>query len=82
MKKLRQRVKHRRNAGKLIHHNLLRSVKKFAERIYERHQVISAWLTKLGVNAEIAAEDAFLPYRTCNQRREFRSTEEAHKEDN
>ena len=29
-----------------------------AERIYERHQVISAWLTKLGVNAEIAAEDA------------------------
>ena len=32
--------------------------KEVAERIYERHQVISAWLTKLGVNAEIAAEDA------------------------
>ena len=32
--------------------------KEVAERIYERHQVISAWLTQLGVNAEIAAEDA------------------------
>lgn len=32
--------------------------KEVAERIYERHQVISAWLTKLGVNAEVAAEDA------------------------
>jgi DtxR family Mn-dependent transcriptional regulator len=32
--------------------------KEVAERIYERHQVISAWLIKLGVNAEVAAEDA------------------------
>lgn len=29
-----------------------------AEQIYERHEVISAWLTQLGVDAEIAAEDA------------------------
>lgn len=29
-----------------------------AERIYERHQVISSWLTKLGVDEKTAAEDA------------------------
>lgn len=29
-----------------------------AESIYERHEVISAWLTKLGVDPEVAAEDA------------------------
>ena len=29
-----------------------------AEMIYERHLLISAWLEKLGVPAEIAAEDA------------------------
>lgn len=29
-----------------------------AESIYERHEVISAWLTKLGVDAKVAAEDA------------------------
>ena len=29
-----------------------------AEQIYERHEVISAWLTQLGVDAEVAAEDA------------------------
>ena len=28
------------------------------KEVAERNQVISAWLTKLGVNAEIAAEDA------------------------
>ena len=32
--------------------------KEVAERIYERHQVISAWLTKLGVDVKVAAEDA------------------------
>ena len=29
-----------------------------AEMIYERHELISAWLTKLGVPSEIALEDA------------------------
>ncbi|MCI8938599.1 MAG: metal-dependent transcriptional regulator [Dorea sp.] len=37
---------------------LTASGKEIAERIYERHQVISAWLTKLGVNPKVAAEDA------------------------
>ena len=32
--------------------------KEVAERVYERHQVISAWLTKLGVDAKVAADDA------------------------
>ena len=29
-----------------------------AEMIYERHQLLSAWLVKLGVDEKIAAEDA------------------------
>ena len=29
-----------------------------AEKIYDRHTVLTAWLTKLGVDAETAAEDA------------------------
>ncbi len=29
-----------------------------AERIYERHTLLSSWLTTLGVSPEIAAEDA------------------------
>lgn len=29
-----------------------------AERIYERHQTISAWLTRLGVDPKVAAADA------------------------
>ncbi len=29
-----------------------------AERIYERHQLLSQWLTSLGVPADVAAEDA------------------------
>ena len=37
---------------------LTESGKEIAERVYERHQVISAWLTKLGVNPKVAAEDA------------------------
>lgn len=32
--------------------------KEIADMIYERHQMLSAWLEKLGVPAEIAAEDA------------------------
>ena len=31
---------------------------KIAQKMYERHQVISAWLISLGVNKEVAYEDA------------------------
>lgn len=34
------------------------SGKEIADTIYERHEFLSAWLEQLGVNAEIAAEDA------------------------
>ena len=29
-----------------------------AEKIYERHQLLSDWLTALGVDPKVAAEDA------------------------
>lgn len=29
-----------------------------AEEIYERHELLTSWLTALGVNPEVAAEDA------------------------
>ena len=32
--------------------------KEIAEMIYERHEVLSSWLIKLGVPADIASEDA------------------------
>lgn len=34
------------------------SGREIAEMIYERHQLLAAWLEKLGVPKEIAAEDA------------------------
>ena len=34
------------------------SGRQIAEMIYERHQVISSWLIRLGVNEETALEDA------------------------
>lgn len=34
------------------------SGKAIAEMIYERHELLTAWLTGLGVNAEVASEDA------------------------
>ncbi len=34
------------------------SGREIAEMIYERHQLLTSWLTALGVPAEIAAEDA------------------------
>ena len=34
------------------------SGKEIAEMIYERHKLLSSWLTALGVNKDIAAEDA------------------------
>ena len=37
---------------------LTESGKEIAEMIYERHQLLSSWLMKLGVSKEIAAEDA------------------------
>ncbi|MCR4937262.1 MAG: metal-dependent transcriptional regulator [Lachnospiraceae bacterium] len=37
---------------------LTESGKKIAETIYERHRFLSAWLTDLGVDKAVAAEDA------------------------
>jgi DtxR family transcriptional regulator, Mn-dependent transcriptional regulator len=37
---------------------LTESGKEIAEMIYERHQLLSQWLIKFGVDAEIATEDA------------------------
>lgn len=34
------------------------SGREIAEMIYERHELLTAWLVRLGVNPEIAAEDA------------------------
>lgn len=32
--------------------------KRIAETMYERHQLLTTWLMRLGVNPEVAAEDA------------------------
>ena len=32
--------------------------KEIADRIYERHTLLSSWLTQLGIDPEIASEDA------------------------
>lgn len=37
---------------------LLRSGKEIAEKMYERHVLITDWLAALGVTPEVAAEDA------------------------
>ena len=37
---------------------LTQSGKEIAEMIYERHELLSSWLEKLGVDKQIAAEDA------------------------
>ncbi len=37
---------------------LTASGKEIAEMIYERHEFLSSWLTKLGVPEQIASEDA------------------------
>ena len=34
------------------------SGKEIAEMIYERHELLTSWLTALGVDSKIAAEDA------------------------
>lgn len=38
--------------------NLTSSGREIAEMIYERHEVISAWLVEIGVPEDIASEDA------------------------
>ena len=40
------------------HITLTRKGKKIADKIYERHVVLSEWLTSIGVDEEVAAEDA------------------------
>ncbi|MCD8007547.1 MAG: metal-dependent transcriptional regulator [Clostridiales bacterium] len=40
------------------HLHLTESGQEIAERIYERHCLLSQWLTELGVDPQIAAEDA------------------------
>jgi Mn-dependent DtxR family transcriptional regulator len=42
-------------AGNIV---LLDTGREIAEKMYERHETISKWLTSLGVPAEIAVEDA------------------------
>lgn len=37
---------------------LTQSGKAIAEMIYERHELLTAWLTSLGVDQDIASEDA------------------------
>lgn len=37
---------------------LMDSGKEIAEMIYERHQILSSWLIKLGVDKKVAEEDA------------------------
>jgi len=38
--------------------NLTESGKKIATQIYERHVLLSSWLERLGVNPDIASQDA------------------------
>ena len=38
--------------------SLTEAGKEVAEKIYERHQILTRFLTDLGVNADVAAEDA------------------------
>lgn len=40
------------------HITLTAAGREIAERIYERHTFLSKWLTSLGVNPKVAAEDA------------------------
>ena len=38
--------------------NLTEAVQEIADKIYERHTFLTNWLTSLGVDPEVAAEDA------------------------
>lgn len=56
MKHLRENEYITVNEGGYI--SLTDSGKRIAEMIHERHELLAAWLTKLGVPEEIASEDA------------------------
>lgn len=56
MKNLRE--KDHIKVSKEGHITLTETGREIAEMIYERHQLLTAWLIRLGVNEKIAAEDA------------------------
>lgn len=56
MKNLRERNHIRVTKEGFIY--LTESGLEIAEMIYERHELLTSWLTTLGVNPDIAAEDA------------------------
>ncbi len=56
MRNLRENGYIQVDAGGMI--TLLPKGEEIAERIYERHTLLSGWLTALGVKPEVAAEDA------------------------
>ncbi len=56
MKKLRESGYIQMDPGGYI--SLLPAGLEIAEKIYERHTIFSAWLTKLGVDPQTAVEDA------------------------
>jgi len=56
-------MKNLRNSGHILmdengHITLTESGREIAETIYERHTALSQWLEQLGVNKEVAVEDA------------------------
>ncbi len=56
-------MKHLRENGHIVVSKegfitLTKSGKEIADMIYERHEIISSWLSRLGVSPETAAEDA------------------------
>lgn len=56
MRNLRENGYIQVDAGGMI--TLLPKGEEIAERIYERHTLLSGWLTALGVKPEVAVEDA------------------------
>lgn len=56
MRNLRENGYIQVDSGGMI--TLLPKGQEIAERIYERHTLLSGWLTALGVKPEVAAEDA------------------------
>lgn len=56
MRNLRENGYIQVDAGGMI--TLLPKGEEIAERIYERHTLLSSWLTALGVKPEVAVEDA------------------------
>lgn len=56
MKNLREKNHITTNESGFI--SLTESGREIAEMIYERHELLTSWLTRLGVPEEIASEDA------------------------